>query len=165
MSTTTATLPAAGGDSAVPSAKNSKRSVKSVAKSTKAKSPRQHPTYKEMVSAAVAALKDRKGTSRQAVSKYIKTNYKVKENCDLHVNGALVKGVTSGTLIQTAGKGASGRFKLAKVEKKAVVKPRKVAAKKPAVKKAAKAVRPKKAAESKMPLPLSHQHMHQEPVI
>ena len=35
-----------------------------------------HPTYKVMVAAAVAALKDRKGSSRQAITKYIKGNYK-----------------------------------------------------------------------------------------
>ena len=52
----------------------------------------EHPTYKEMVAAAVAALKERKGSSRQAIVKYIKGNYKVNDSCDLFVKSTLVFG-------------------------------------------------------------------------
>merc|ERR1711974_427588 len=99
----------AAGDTVVAKT-SSKKSVKSVKKPAP-----EHPTYKEMVSAALAALRDRKGTSRQAVLKHIKANYKVKEGCETHVKGALVRGVTSGTFVQLTGKGSSGSFKLAKV--------------------------------------------------
>ena len=106
----------------------------------------EHPTYKEMVVAAVAALKERKGSSRQAIAKYIKGNYKVNDSCDLFVKSTLVKGVASGALVQASGKGASGSFKLVKVEKKAAPKKKKPAAKKaPAKKVAKKAASPKKA--------------------
>ena len=40
------------------------------------KSP-DHPKYSEMVKAAIASLKEKKGSSRQAILKYIIANYKV----------------------------------------------------------------------------------------
>ena len=43
------------------------------------KKPAEHPPYLEMVKAAIAALKERNGSSRQAIEKYIKANYKVGE--------------------------------------------------------------------------------------
>ena len=100
-----------------------------------------HPKYIEMIVAAVLALKERNGSSRQAIIKYIKANYKVGETSDTHVKLALKRGVTSGTLSQTKGTGASGSFKVVKKEapkkkpaaKKSAKKP--VAAKKPSVKK------------------------------
>ena len=53
-----------------------------------------------MVQAAVGALKERKGSSRQAIAKYIKGNYKVNDSCDLFVKSTLVKEVASGKLVQ-----------------------------------------------------------------
>jgi histone H1/5 len=44
------------------------------------KKPAEHPKYSEMVVAAIAALKERKGSSRQAILKYIQANYKVGDN-------------------------------------------------------------------------------------
>ncbi|KAG0055876.1 hypothetical protein BGZ83_007165 [Gryganskiella cystojenkinii] len=100
------------------------------------------PTYKEMIIAALLHLKDRNGSSRQALKKYIAGNYKVGEQSDLHVNVAIKRGVETGDFLQP--KGQSGPIKLAKKEpKKKVVKEKK--AKKPATKKAA----PKKAAVKK----------------
>ena len=63
----------------------------------------------------------------------------------MFVKSTLVKGVASGALVQASGKGASGSFKLVKVEKKAAPKKNKPAAKKPAAKKPVKkAVKAKK---------------------
>ena len=105
------------------------------------KKPADHPKYSEMIVAAVGALKDRKGTSKQAIVKYIAANYKVGDSANTHVKAALKRMVTSGALKQVKGAGASGSFKLA--EKPKVVKKKKPAAKKPAAKKAT----PKKAAK------------------
>ena len=43
----------------------------------KVKAPAAHPKYSVMIAAAIAALKDRSGSSRQAILKYICANYKV----------------------------------------------------------------------------------------
>lgn len=127
---------------------------KTVAKkpAAKPKAPADHPKYNEMISAAIVALKERNGSSRQAIAKYIKAHYKVGENFDVHVKMALKRGVTSGALIQTKGSGASGSFKLAKKEPKPAAPKRKPAApKKPAAKPAAKKApaKPKAAAAAK----------------
>ena len=114
-----------------------------------AKAPPEHPKYSVMVGAAIAALKDRNGSSRQAISKHIKANYKVGDNASVHIKMALKKGVALGELSQVKGVGASGSFKLAKKE---VKKPKPAKAKKPAVKKpAAKKAATKKAATKKAP--------------
>lgn len=110
------------------------------------KKPAEHPKYIDMISAAIVALKDRTGSSRQAIVKYIKANYKVGDNADVHVKLALKRGVASGALSQPKGVGASGSFKVVKKaepKKKAAPK-KKPAAKKPAAKKAAKKSTPKK---------------------
>jgi len=45
---------------------------------TKAASKKaEHPPYREMISAAIVNLKERNGSSRQAIKKYIHANYKV----------------------------------------------------------------------------------------
>ena len=119
-------------------------------KPTAPKKPADHPPYLEMIQAAIAALKERSGSSRQAIEKYIKANYKVGE-VDTHLKMALKRGASSGKLVQTKGVGASGSFKLAKVEKnekkpkkkpaarkKPAAKPKKPVAKKTAKKPAAK---------------------------
>ena len=127
------------------------------------KKPAEHPKYIDMISAAIVALKERNGSSRQAITKYITANYKVKDNAGVHIKLALKKGVTSGALIQTKGAGASGSFKVKKVEKPkkpaaakkpAAKKVKKPAAKKPAVKKAAtKKSTPKKKPAAKKSTP------------
>lgn len=112
------------------------------------KKPAEHPKYIEMIIAAITALKERNGSSRQAIAKYIKGNYKVADNCDTHIKQALKRGVSSGALAQPKGTGASGSFKVVKKEapKKKKVPKKKPAAKKPAAKKPAKkAATPKKA--------------------
>ena len=115
-----------------------------VAKAKKTKSPKpspNHPKYREMVTAAITSLKERSGSSRQAIVKYITANYKVGDNQKIVNNSvklALKAGVTANVFKQTSGAGASGSFKLgsaSKPEKK--------------VKKAKKPVKAKKAAKPK----------------
>merc|ERR1711920_1213453 len=113
-------------------------------KATKPKKPADHPKCSVMVAAAIAALKDRKGSSLAAIKKYIGANYKV----DLvklgpHLKQAVKKGIEKKTLVQVKGKGAAGSFKLGKVEK-----PKK--AKKPKAKKPKKPKTPKKKAVKKV---------------
>merc|ERR1712110_234242 len=104
------------------------------AKAAKAKKPKVKsslPPTSVMVQAAIGALKERKGSSLVAIKKYIATNYKVDPVKHSHyIKKALTNGVEKKILLQVKGVGASGSFKLAKVEK---VKPKK------------KAVKPKKA--------------------
>merc|ERR1712072_1556551 len=135
-------------------------------KASKPKAPAAHPKYSAMIAAAIAALKDRTGSSRQAILKYVCANYKVDAaKAGQHLRMALKAGIKKGTLkmAKESGKGA-GCFKLVKVEKpkkakkvvkpkkkvvKKAAKPNKVAAKKPAAKKAAKKPAAKKPAAKK----------------
>merc|ERR1711878_123142 len=93
-----------------------------VAKAKKPKAPAAHPTYAVMVAAAIKALKDRSGSSRQAIMKYICANYKVDAaKAGVPLKLALKKGVAAGTLKMggAAGKKGAGCFKIgekAKVE-------------------------------------------------
>ena len=111
-------------------------------KKAAAKKPADHPKYLDMIVAAIIALKERTGSSRQAIKKYITANYKVGDSAGTHLKLALKRGVASGALKQVKGTGASGSFKVAekpKPAKKAAKKPaKKPAAKKPAKKTAAK---------------------------
>merc|ERR1712154_313938 len=107
--------------------------------------PAAHPPFKAMILTAIKALKERGGSSRQAILKYVVANNKVdaaKAAGPLKL--ALRKALAAGTIVKAkaAGKGA-GKFKAGKVEKpkkvKKVKKPKKVKkAKKPAAKKAKK---------------------------
>merc|ERR1711994_420594 len=98
-------------------------------KAAKPKVPAAHPPYATMIATAIKAFKERNGSSRQAILKYIVANNKV------DAGGA-------------AGKKGAGCFKLpavVKAEKKKPVtkKPKaKKVAKKPAAKKATKAKKP-----------------------
>ncbi|GFG31572.1 hypothetical protein Cfor_01510 [Coptotermes formosanus] len=82
-----------------------------------------HPRTSEMVGNAIKSLKERGGSSLQAIKKYIAANYKVdSEKLSPFIKKYLKSAVASGELVQTKGKGASGSFKLAaaKGEKVAV---------------------------------------------
>merc|ERR1712024_275437 len=122
-------------------------------KAAKPKAPAAHPKYSVMIAAAIAALKDRTGSSRQAILKYVCANYKVDAaKAGQHLRMALKAGIKKGTLkmAKESGKGA-GCFKLVKVEKPKKVKA--VKPKKPAAKKAKKVVKPKKVAAKKAATP------------
>merc|ERR1712227_1136516 len=111
----------------------------------KPKAPAAHPPYASMIKAAIKALGDKKGSSRQAILKYICANYKVDAaKAAGRVRIALKKLVTSKAIVAAAaaGKKGAGSFKLAekpKAEKaKAPAKAKKASPKKkaPAAKKA-----------------------------
>ncbi len=132
-------------------------------KATKPKAPASHPPPQQMVTAAITALKERKGSSLQAIKKYVKANYKVGDNYDIHIRRCVKNMVANGKLSQTKGKGASGSFKLdnkaakaeAAIKKKTdAAKAKKVAQKeKDKAKRAAKKAKAaaKKASKTKKP--------------
>ncbi|XP_045466720.1 histone H1B-like [Harmonia axyridis] len=67
-----------------------------------------------MVNNAIKDLKERSGSSLQAIKKFIASNYKVdSEKLAPFIKKYLKSAVQSGSLVQTKGKGASGSFKLA----------------------------------------------------
>ena len=87
-----------------------------------------HPTYQVMVQEAIVALKERKGASRQAMKKYVTSEYKLAAISVVHFNGALKKLTEAGTLEQSEN---GQRWKMKKVAPKP-------AAKKPAATKVVK---------------------------
>ena len=91
-----------------------------------------HPAYAVMIAAAIKGLKERAGSSRQAILKYILANYKVTDATKAQTRAKLAirKMIAAKTILPV-----KGSFKLPKEEK--VAKPKK-AAKKPAAKKAKK---------------------------
>ena len=98
------------------------------------KKPAEHPKYEEMIIAAIKELKERTGSSRQKITKYISEHYKVGDNVAVQVKLNLKRLVAAGKLIQAKGVGASGSFK---VNKAAEPKPKPKPKKKPAAKKPA----------------------------
>ena len=122
-------------------------------KVSKPKVPAAHPKYIDMIKAALGSLKERGGSSRQAILKYVMANYKVGNDVNsinAHLKMALKSGVKKGALKQAKGKGASGSFKLGdkpKAEKKP--KAKKVTKPKAAKPKKAAAAKPKKATGEK----------------
>ncbi|XP_036617954.1 histone H1.0 [Trichosurus vulpecula] len=110
-----------------------------------------HPKYSDMIVAAIQAEKNRAGSSRQSIQKYIKNHYKVGENADSQIKLSIKRLVTNGVLKQTKGVGASGSFRLAKGDepKKPAVRKAKKEAKKAATPR--RAAKPKKAATAKAP--------------
>merc|ERR1739847_184996 len=124
----------------------------------KAAKPAAHPPYANMIVAAIKALKDKKGSSRQAILKYVVANNKVADadKAAVRVKLALRKLVATKKVVPAAaaGKKGAGSFKLPakepaakKPKAKKAKKPK--AAKKPAAKKAAKPKAAKKPAAKK----------------
>lgn len=110
MTETTAEAPAQAA-SGTPKAK---KGGKAAAGAKKAKSAPSHPPVSQMVNAAIKALKERGGSSTQAIKKYISSTYKIDaEKKSQFIRKYLKSAVVSGALVQTKGKGASGSFKLA----------------------------------------------------
>ena len=79
-----------------------------------AKAKPKHPKYTEMVEEAIKFFNEKGGSSRQAITKYIKGKHQVGENANTQIKLALVKSVSKGRLVQTKGAGASGSFKISK---------------------------------------------------
>lgn len=126
-------------------------------KVTKPKKPATHPKYSEMVQTAISSLKERGGSSRQAILKYIMANFNLGTTDAKLVNArvkvALRGGVKSNALKQSKGTGATGSFRLGvvpKVDKPKKAKKPKAAAAKPKKAKTPKKIKtPKKAAGEK----------------
>lgn len=127
--------------------KSKKAAVPKAKTAAKQKNLPNHPSTAQMVDNAIKNLKERGGSSLQAIKKYISSTYKVDaEKSAPFIKKYLKQAVDKGQLIQTKGKGASGSFKLAtikseKVAKKKVVKPK---VKKPKAETAKTATKPKK---------------------
>ncbi|KAI9319439.1 hypothetical protein BX666DRAFT_2025733 [Dichotomocladium elegans] len=87
--------------------------------SSSAKRPAEHPPYESMIKAAILSLKERKGSSRPAIKKYILANYKVSPGAhfDTQVSAAIKRGASKNVFALP--KGLSGTVKLVKPEKKA----------------------------------------------
>lgn len=126
---------------AAPSTKAPKKKAAS-----KPKVPAAHPKYVDMIKAAVASLKERGGSSRQAILKYIMANYKVgtdQKAVNARVKTALRNAVKGGALKQSKGTGAAGSFRLGEVKAEKPKKVKKTTAKKPAAKKSTTPKKPK----------------------
>ena len=111
-------------------------------KPAKPRAPPAQPKYIDMITTAISALKDRTGSSRQAILRHICANHKVEAaKAAVQVRLALKAGLAKGVLrnARETGKGA-GSFKVVKVENPTVKKatmPKKPTAKKPSAKKPA----------------------------
>ena len=100
-----------------------------------------HPPYEQMVKAALVALKDRTGSSAQAIAKYMKANFKgLPDNMPKQLSKCLKRCVENEKLKKVKASYKLGTLKAdpkpKKPKKKKVVK-KKVVKKKPAKKKAA----------------------------
>jgi len=121
-------------------------------KAAKAKKPANHPKYSEMIKQAIGALKERGGSSRQAILKYIIKTFNVgkdEKSVNNHLKLALRAGVRNASLKQAKGSGASGSFKVGEGAAKKAKKPAAKKAKKAASPKKPKAKKPKAAAAAK----------------
>merc|ERR1712025_1257559 len=110
-------------------------------KAAKAKKPAvkpAHPPFQVMIAAAITALKERGGSSRKAILKYIVANYKIADaaKAQVRVKLAIRKMLAAKKVVPV-----KGSFKLAKVEKVKKAKKAKKPKKKPA-KKVKKAKKP-----------------------
>lgn len=93
-----------------------------VPSSPKARSKRQgtkttktHPSYSQMIKEAITALKDRKGSSRVAILKYILERYQLGDNgkrVHSQLRLAIKRGIASGKFTVAKGAGVNGSFRL-----------------------------------------------------
>ncbi|KAL9538644.1 hypothetical protein MBANPS3_010780 [Mucor bainieri] len=88
----------------------------------KAKKASEHPSYESMIVAAISHLKERKGSSRPAIKKYVLANFKVSpgSHFDSQISGAIRRGAAKDVF--SLPKGLSGTVKLVKPTKKTTEK-------------------------------------------
>jgi len=132
--TTAGPVPAAGGAGKVAKKRATGKPKKAVS---------DHPKYSQMIKEALTALKDRGGSSRLAILKYIMKHYRLGNDekvVNTHLKLALKAGIKNHTLKQSKGTGAAGSFRIG--EKTVVKKPK---VKKPK----ASGAKPKKARKPK----------------
>ncbi|CAL1282303.1 unnamed protein product [Larinioides sclopetarius] len=167
-------LPQTAAVAATPVSTTPKKKAKSGAAKSKANPPT-HLKVSEMVVKSMTTLKERGGSSLQAIKKHISSEYKVDiDRLTPFIKKYLKSAVAAGTLVQTKGKGANGSFKLSasgqktkepkktvkKVKKNSQTKGKSREEKKPAAKKStggtkkvAKPKSPKKAKATKPKAP------------
>ena len=100
-------------EAAPPAAKSPTKAAKSAKKKKNKKGPTTHPKYNKMIAETIVALKERGGSSRQAILKYIMLNYDVGKDEKLvnnHLKMSLRAGIKNGKLNQSKGTGASGEL-------------------------------------------------------
>ena len=112
-----------------------------------------HPPASQMVLTAITELKERNGSSLQAIKKFIAAKFLVDPKSQAHfIKKYLKSAVESGALVQTKGTGAAGSFKLPVTKKAAAEdKPKAPKAKAPKAKAGEKAAKPKTATAKKSP--------------
>ena len=99
-------------------------------KKAKAAAASNHPKYSVMIESAIKALKERNGSSRQAILKYIVANYSLEsKKAAIQLRLSLKRAVAGGSLkmAKESGKGA-GCYKLNAPEESKKTKPKKKAA-------------------------------------
>ena len=89
--------------------------------SKKAAAPASHPSYKSMIKKAVGDLKEKGGSSRAAIVKYIAGHYKVGDKNAVLVKQNLKRMIAKKELVHASSKshGANGSFKLPSKEPQA----------------------------------------------
>lgn len=95
------------GDDVSPKARSKRQGIKST--------KNHHPSYSQMINEAIAALKDRKGSSRVAILKYISHRYQLSDNgkrVHSQLRLAIKRGIASGKLMLAKGAGVNGSFRL-----------------------------------------------------
>nr|GFC65637.1 histone H1 [Tanacetum cinerariifolium] len=94
-------------EAAAPVAASPKKAAKSAAAAKKPRAKPAHPKTADMVNGAIKNLKERGGSSLQAIKKYVSANYKVDaEKLSPFIKKYLKGAVAAGKLVQTKGKGA-----------------------------------------------------------
>ena len=78
-----------------------------------------HPPYVEMIKAAISSLKERTGSSVQAITKYVEANYKLPDNFKKVLSNQLKKLAAEGKLVKV-----KASYKLGDALKKAPKKPK-----------------------------------------
>ena len=110
--------------------KEKSTSKAAIKKTTAKKEEASSKSYSELIIEGLTALKERKGSSRPALKKFIKENYPIvgsASNFDLYFNNAIKKGVEAGDFEQP--KGPAGAVKLAKKKSPEVKKEKEVSPK------------------------------------
>ena len=136
-------------------------------KAKKVAKPAAHPPYASMITAAIKGLGDKKGSSRQAILKYVAANNKVDATkAGVRVKLALRKLTADKKVVAAAvaGKKGAGSYKLpAKEPKAAKPKAKKPKAKKPKAAKKPAAKKAKKPAAKKAKKPAAKKPAAKKP--
>ena len=109
----------------------------------------QHPKYADMIIAALSGMKERGGTSRQKIVKFIGSNYKVGNGFGVQVRLAIKRLLKAKKLIQVKGTGASGSFRLSAKATKPVKARRRRSLKKRGTRKPKRATKKRASSASK----------------